>query len=133
MRTQISKWFPALFVMLVIFWLSAQPSSELPVFDWADRIVKKGGHMAGYGLLGLLYWRALDFRQHKRWMAWFLAVLYAVTDELHQSFVPGRHPSLWDVVIFDNFGAMISLWLAAHSRKRKRLDSIRPAVEEERR
>jgi hypothetical protein len=69
MRIQISKWLPALLMMLVIFWFSAQPSSELPVFDWADRIVKKGGHMAGYGLLGFLYWRALDFapRRHGSW------------------------------------------------------------------
>jgi len=115
--------------MLVIFWFSAQPSSELPVFDWADRIVKKGGHMLGYALLGLSYWRAFDFKAEKRWIAWLLAVLYALTDELHQSFVPGRHPSWWDVILFDNFGALIALWLADLCRKQKRPDSIHPVVE----
>jgi VanZ family protein len=34
-----------------------------------------------------------------------------MSDEWHQSLVPGRHPSLWDVLIFDNLGALISLWL----------------------
>ena len=116
--------------MLAIFWFSAQPSSVLPVFDWADRIVKKGGHVAGYALLGLSYWRAFDFKPEKRWIAWFLAVLYGLSDEFHQAFVPGRHPSLWDVILFDNFGALISVWLADLYRKQKRPDAIHPVVEE---
>lgn len=130
MRVQILKWLPALLMMLVIFWFSAQPSSELPVFGWADKIAKKGGHMVGYALLGLLYWRALDFRPERRWTAWFWAIAYAVTDEFHQSFVPGRYPSLWDVVIFDNLGALVSLWLADLYRKQKRPDELGPVVEE---
>jgi len=114
--------------MLAIFLVSAQPSSGLPNFDWADGLVKKGGHMIGYALLALSYWRALRFGQRKWWLAWGFAVLYAVTDELHQSFVPGRHPSLWDVLIFDNFGALISLWLAG-LYKTQRSDSPGPIVE----
>jgi len=129
MRTQISKWLPALLMMLVIFLFSAQPASELLVFSWADSIIKKGGHMIGYALLALSYWRAFDFKEEKRWLAWLLAVLYAVTDELHQSFVPGRYPSIWDVVIFDNLGALISLWLANRYGKQKRPDPNRPAIE----
>src|SRR5215211_7617679 len=109
MKIQTSKWFPALLMMLVIFLMSSRTSSELPNFNWADAIVKKGGHMVGYALLALLYWRAFDLKKEKRWVAWLLVILYALTDEFHQSFVPGRHPSVWDVVIFDNIGALISL------------------------
>lgn len=94
MKTHFSKWLPALLMMLVIFWFSAQPGSEMLTFDWADRIIKKGGHIIGYGLLALSFWRAFDYKEGKRWMAWLLALLYAVTDEFHQSFVPGRNPSL---------------------------------------
>ena len=34
------------------------------------------------------------------------AALYAVSDEFHQSFVPGRHPDVWDAVA-DTVGAII--------------------------
>jgi VanZ family protein len=120
------RWLPALFMMLLIFLVSAQPSSQLPNFDWADGLVKKGGHAVGYAILALLYWRAFDFKDSKRWVAWLLAVLYALTDEFHQSFVPGRHPAIWDVMIFDNFGALMSLWLVNRYRKQKRPDTPHP-------
>jgi len=116
------RWVPALVVMLVIFLFSAQPSDSLPDFDWADRIVKKGGHMVEYGVLVLAYWYAFAWTGSRRWLAWLLTFLYACTDEFHQSFVPGRHPSVWDVLIFDNLGALISLWLADRYIKQKRPD-----------
>ena len=121
-RRIILRWFFALAVMCVIYFVSSQPSDDLPNFDRADLIVKKGGHMLGYGLLALSYWNILDRAEGKRPVAWLLAVLYAVTDEFHQSFVPGRHPSAWDVLIFDNLGALIALWVASLYLKRKRPD-----------
>ncbi|HEY9528529.1 MAG TPA: VanZ family protein [Anaerolineales bacterium] len=124
----VLRWLPAFLVMLVIFLVSSQPSSDLPNFDWADRLIKKGGHMIGYAILALSYWRALRFRQGKWWLAWGFALLYAVTDEFHQSFVPGRHPSVWDVLVFDNFGALFSLWLM-RLYKTQRPDSPGPIVE----
>ncbi len=78
--------------------------------------------MLGYGLLALSYLYALGMDPKRRWLAWLLAVLYAVTDEFHQSFVLGRHPSVWDIVIFDNFGALISLWITSMFIKNKRPD-----------
>ena len=108
--------------MSVIFLFSSQPSEKLPDFSWADRIVKKGGHMLGYGLLAMSYWNAFSWDRRKRPLAWLLAVLYAATDEFHQSFVSGRHPSVWDVLIFDNLGALISLWFAGLFIKQKRPD-----------
>ena len=114
--------------MLVIFLFSARTSADLPNFDGADRIVKKSGHMIGYALLTLSYWRAVDFREEKRWLAWLLALMYAISDELHQSFVPGRFPSFLDVIIFDNLGALISLWLAGKYWKQKRPDAMHPIV-----
>jgi VanZ family protein len=55
-------------------------------------------------------------------------VLYAATDEFHQSFVPGRKPWIWDVVVFDNLGALIALWLMNYFRRVKRPGSIRPLM-----
>jgi hypothetical protein len=104
-------WLPALLIMLIIFLFSELSPSELPAFGRADPLLKKGGHLVGYALLSLSYWRAFQFEGGKRGLAWGFTVLYAITDEFHQSFVPGRGASAWDVVIFDNLGALISLWI----------------------
>ena len=119
---QIWKWIPALLTMAAIFWFSSQPADELPVFSWADMIIKKSGHIIGYALLAFWYWYGLGMDKNKRWLAWLLAIVYALTDEFHQTFVSGRNASLWDVVIFDNLGALISLWLASKWIKQKRPD-----------
>ena len=115
----LRKWLPSLLIMGVIFWFSAQPSSNLPNFDWADKALKKSGHMVGYAMLSWSYWCALDRNPNKRWIAWLGAILYAVTDEYHQSFVIGRHPSAWDVLVFDNLGALIALSVAGRREIRR--------------
>jgi VanZ family protein len=113
----LPRWFPAISLMMIIFVFSSQPSNELPNFDWADTIIRKGVHVIGYAMLARSYWYALGMQENKRRAAWLLALLYALTDELHQSFVPGRQPSIWDVVIFDNLGAIISLWMMSQRIK----------------
>lgn len=105
----VPRWLPALILMIAIFAFSSQTSNELPNFGGWDYFVKKSAHGIGYGLLALSYLHALPNRNYK--LAWFLAVLYSLTDEFHQSFVPGRRASLIDVFVFDNLGAMIALFL----------------------
>lgn len=105
----VPRWLPALVLMITIFALSSRMSTELPNFGGWDYFVKKSAHGIGYGLLALSYLRALPNRNYK--LAWFLAVLYSLTDEFHQAFVPGRRASLVDVFVFDNLGAMIALFL----------------------
>mgnify|MGYP000214777858 CR=1 FL=1 len=36
--------------------------------------------------------------KNKRWLVWVLVILFALSDEFHQSFVAGRHSSIWDVI-----------------------------------
>ena len=112
----------------MIFLFSAQPSSELPEFGSADRIIKKTGHILGYALLALSYWQVFQFKRGRQWLAWCFAIFYAATDEFHQSFVPGRSASVLDVLIFDNLGALISLCVFTII-KSKRSDTIDPIVE----
>jgi VanZ family protein len=112
LKKRILPWLPAVLMMAVIFGFSSTPSTKLPNFGLLDGIVKKGGHMLGYGLLALAYWVGLRFEKRRWWLALLLAVIYAVTDEFHQSFVPGRHPSAVDVLVFDGGGAAIALGLA---------------------
>jgi len=57
--TFLRHWLPAIIVMAAIFVFSSIPSYELPDFAWADTLIKKGGHMLGYGLLALAYWWGL--------------------------------------------------------------------------
>jgi VanZ family protein len=111
MLNSLKRCLPALIMMAVIFAFSAQPPDNLPNFDLLDKAIKKGGHMVGYGLLGLSYLYALGLNKKRYAIAWLLAVLYAITDEFHQSFVSSRSPSVWDVVLFDNLGAITSLCL----------------------
>ena len=105
------SWGPALLVMAVIFAFSSTPGNDLPNFGGFDFSVKKAGHMLGYGLLALSYWRGLGFNKKRIWFAWLLSIAYAATDEFHQSFVAGRHPSPVDVLLFDGVGAGIALWI----------------------
>ena len=118
-------WFPAIALMVVIFGFSSIPSQEMPSFGPWDLVVKKGSHMLGYGLLALAYWYDLRFDKRRWWLALLLAVLYAITDEFHQSFVPGRHPSWVDALVFDGGGAAIALGLANwwQARRKFRLNS----------
>lgn len=117
-QNPILKFLPALLVMLAIFFFSARPSLNLSQNIW-ERIFYKGGHVFGYSFLAWSYWRAGEFNDNRRWIAWLLAMLYAVGDEYHQSFVPGRHPSAFDVLFYDNIGALTSLWLTSRFMIRK--------------
>lgn len=105
-------------MMLAIFLFSAGSAMDAENV-LIERIVNKGGHMIGYGVLALCFWRGFEFKGNRGWLAWVLAVLYAVTDEYHQSFVPGRFPSIFDVLVYDNLGALISVGLAGLFLKQK--------------
>ncbi|MBI5824417.1 MAG: VanZ family protein [Chloroflexi bacterium] len=105
----VPRWLPALLVMLVIFAFSSRPSEDLPYFLGWDYFIKKSSHVVGYGLLALSYLHLFNSNKKQYWLAWLFTVLYSATDEFHQSFVPGRHPALTDVLIFDNLGALFAL------------------------
>ena len=125
------RWGPALLMMALIFGFSSIPSDEMPQFANWDFIVKKGGHALGYGLLALIYLRGLKGERkdvYPRWfyLAWIMAVLYSTTDEFHQSFVPGRHPAVRDVLI-DAVGAAVALLFAyGYFHRAKNQESANP-------
>ncbi len=114
------RWGSAILLMAVIFGASSTPQMSLLYFGPADYFVKKGGHMLGYALLALAYKHGLQQLKNSSPWAWTLAVAYALTDEFHQSFVPGRHPSLLDVFLFDATGAAIALWVRYYLLERPR-------------
>jgi len=85
--------------MGVIFVLSAQPDLSTGLGTW-DLIGRKVVHMLEYALLCLLWWRALREVAVARAalvLAVCVSLAYAATDELHQTFVHGRHGTPVDV------------------------------------
>jgi VanZ family protein len=107
----LHRWWPALAMMAVIFFFSSLPSESIPNFGKYELSVKKGGHALGYFLLGCAFLHGLGRTQKAPWLAWGFCVLYAATDEFHQSFVPGRSAQVKDVGI-DALGALVGLLLA---------------------
>lgn len=96
--------------MGLIYYLSAQPNlrTELGTIDLIGR---KFVHMAEFGLLWLLWLRALGWSNRAALAAGAIAIGYAITDEYHQTFVDGRQGAPRDVLI-DSAGVLLAalLW-----------------------
>jgi len=106
----VSAWLPVVAWAALIFTLSSIPGLGTGLGTW-DLVLRKLAHTTEYAILGLLLLRATG----RMSVAFVLATLYAVTDELHQSFVAGRHASPLDVAI-DAAGVALGLALAARLR-----------------
>jgi VanZ family protein len=114
----LSRWLPLFVWMLLIFIVSAQPKQAVPSFGVWDLLVKKGSHFLAYALLAWLAWRALGEGQGLYRWAFVLTAVYAVSDEFHQTFVPGRNGQLSDVFI-DCAGGLSALILLKWGQARR--------------
>ena len=99
----MTHWLPVILWAGVIFALSSIPSLGTGLGVW-DTILRKGAHITEYAILALLLVRAVG----REAPALALGVLYAASDELHQSFVRGRHASPVDVAI-DAVGLLVGV------------------------
>jgi VanZ family protein len=99
-------WLPVVAWAALIFVLSSIPDLGTGLGGW-DLTLRKLAHTAEFAVLGALLVRALS----ARWPAFLLGAAYAVSDEVHQSFVPGRMGSPLDVAI-DSVGVVfgVALW-----------------------
>lgn len=134
----IKYWLPLLLWMLLIFIGSADSASVSrssriiePILHWlipslpddavgtCVLLVRKCAHITEYAFFAILVWRAL--RKHtsadrRPWTwrepKWTLLIVfaYACLDEIHQVFVPGRGPSVYDVLL-DTLGGALGLFL----------------------
>lgn len=111
--------------MGVIFILSAQPTLPHHPDTLLDLILKKAAHMIEYGILAFLLWWAFSrgrgtFSHSALVTAFVVSVLYAASDEYHQTFVPGRNGNPVDVGV-DTVGALVALLIVGSlGRKRRR-------------
>jgi VanZ family protein len=110
----LKLWLPVVVWAAVIFALSSVPDLGTGLGGW-DLVLRKLAHAAEYAVLGALLARATA----RPGLAVALGVLYAVSDELHQSLVPGRMGAPLDVAI-DAAGVVcgVLVWRRARARTR---------------
>ena len=114
----------ALLSAVVPRWNSRSPAEQQSLLDCLHTLFRKCGHFSEYTILGILLTATVrripglisDSRQafpkRKIILPALCALLYAVSDEIHQSFVPGRSCELRDVCI-DFAGACTGILLAS--------------------
>lgn len=119
--------------------------------DMAVFIVRKGAHFSIYAALGFLLFYALvpTIRARKKPFnlllllqaasSWLICTIYAVSDEFHQLYVPGRSGEFRDIVL-DSCGSLSGLLIALilfvqltkiSIRRRNRIRNSAPAPEQE--
>ncbi len=105
--------YPAIVWAVVIFLLSSVPSSEIPKLEILshDKLI----HETIFFIFGVFVYRALDpgiashvFNWKRALVSFAIVVGYGILDELHQHFVPGRTPDIYDALA-DATGGLISL------------------------
>jgi len=129
---RIDSWALVIIWMLVIFWFSSQSAVESSDFsggisdslivvtelvvpeatineDIFHDIVRNTGHFFLYLVLGILLMNALNIKNTKSFTpiiirTMVISLLYAVSDEIHQIYVPGRSWQVFDIII-DVLGA----------------------------
>ncbi len=109
-RVYLLYWLPVLIYCYIIFYLSSRESITLiPSIQYIDKVI----HMAEYGVLGILLFRAfqktLTYNRSTRivLLSIIFATIYGISDEIHQSFIPSRTADIYDA-IFDLLGAAIA-------------------------
>ncbi|MBL7975246.1 MAG: VanZ family protein [Candidatus Kapabacteria bacterium] len=118
---QIVRFLPVILYSAMIFYLSAQsqPMSPDLGFEMQDKVY----HCGAYFIYGMLLIIALsskfDLANSKRLMIYVLGIggLFALSDEVHQYFVPGRSAEVWDWLA-DVVGLYISVWLVQYNLKK---------------
>lgn len=105
----------ALAWMALIFYLSAQPSLQVPsLVEGQDKVM----HFVTYAVLGFLATGAASpgretFSWKRVMAAAIFTLFYGISDEFHQSFVPGRSASVFDLLA-DGLGGVAGAGLARY-------------------
>jgi len=112
-------WGPALFCAALIFFASSRPTLPVPLEGGTDKLA----HFGAYAVLGFALGHARAYFSFPLAVATLIGGLYALSDEVHQSFVPGRSPDFADWVA-DALGILAGLF-AHHLWRRHRAAGTR--------
>lgn len=131
----LRAWWPALLWGAFISILSTDSFSAehtsriiIPILRWlipsispdtlvlVHHLIRKSAHFTEYFIFCLLLYHGVraSRRSSREWrwsyafVAWLIAAVYSVLDEVHQIFVPSRGPSAWDSLL-DSTGALFAL------------------------
>jgi VanZ family protein len=143
------KWwiFAAIFWMAVIFTFTQIPYStgsstsgaleklfmavninmDQSAIDTINFIARKTTHITVFGILAFLLFKSFEANRFAYVLSWILTVIYAMSDEYHQSFMPGRTASIKDVFLFDSVGAFLVLlgtFFIVRKNKRKNTEGL---------
>lgn len=105
---KLIRWLPAILMFSLIFWLSSRRGTEFSqVYVW-NYLTNKLAHIVVYFVLTFTLYRGTK----SSLKAFLIVFIYAITDEIHQSFVPTRG-SKWRDVMLDSAAsgyAVLVLW-----------------------
>ncbi|HTZ46944.1 MAG TPA: VanZ family protein [Verrucomicrobiae bacterium] len=98
----------------ILRWLI--PAMSADTLELVHHLIRKSAHFTEYFVFFMLLYHGIRAtrRTTRRWhwswalIAWLIAALYSVLDEVHQIFVPSRGPSPWDSLL-DSTGALFAL------------------------
>lgn len=105
-------WGPVIIWMIIIFAFSSRHSVRVADTDTVNFLFFKTLHVLEYFILYLLILRArthtsMQSTRRVYLFTFFLTILYAISDEIHQTFVPTREGRPRDVII-DAIGALLA-------------------------
>jgi VanZ family protein len=95
----------------LIFYLSSQPGIDTPLlFPGQDKLF----HLIVFGILGFFLMGTMKlsgngYRRSQVWLVALIVILYGISDEVHQYFVPGRSTESLDALA-DGIGGILGAW-----------------------
>lgn len=109
MKKLLIYWLPVAVYALFIYWVSSKPGKAIPnLFTYQSEIF----HFLEYAGFALVNKRAIkgSFAEKNKFkcvlLTAIIVLIYSISDEFHQSFVPGRDASLYDIFV-DNMGSIL--------------------------
>jgi VanZ family protein len=118
-------WLPPILWAGFIFFVSSQPKETFEKLGLSGLLLSIGGHLVVYFVLMSLLVLAFRFGSgvSPKWaypLSFILIALYGLSDEFHQSFVPGRTATIADWFV-DLVGAGIAWVVLLHWEKRRKI------------
>ena len=102
---KVIRFLPSIIWMGIIFYFSSRQTTGIGGDSyWWRFIILKSFHIIEYAILALLLFFAINNYNYSL----LISVFYALSDEIHQSFVTGRQATLRDV-FFDLSGIFLGL------------------------